>query len=122
MNDDDEALRPSTPFAPKNLRTPDTVANQAFGFWLYLMSDLVLFAAIFATYAVLGHNYAGGPTGKDLFRPALCSSAKPCSCCSAVQPAVWPCWPCTMGRQGWVLVWLAVTFLLGLGFIVHGDQ
>ena len=35
------------------------------------MTDLVLFAAIFATYAVLGHNYAGGPTGKDLFRPAL---------------------------------------------------
>ena len=45
----------------------ETIANQAFGFWLYLMSDLVLFAAIFATYAVLAHNFAGGPTGKDLF-------------------------------------------------------
>lgn len=46
---------------------PDTIENQAFGFWIYIMSDLVLFASIFATYAVLGHNYAGGPTGKDLF-------------------------------------------------------
>ena len=45
----------------------DTIANQAFGFWLYIMSDLVLFGTIFATYVVLGHNYAGGPTGKDLF-------------------------------------------------------
>ena len=45
----------------------DTVANQAFGFWIYLMTDLVLFASIFATFAVLSHNYAGGPTGKDLF-------------------------------------------------------
>ena len=46
---------------------PNTAANRAFGFWLYLMSDLVLFATIFATFAVVGHNYAGGPTGKDLF-------------------------------------------------------
>ena len=46
---------------------PDTVGIQTFGFWIYLMSDLVLFSAIFATYAVLAHNYAGGPTGKDLF-------------------------------------------------------
>jgi cytochrome o ubiquinol oxidase subunit 3 len=46
---------------------PDPIENQAFGFWIYIMSDLVLFAAIFATYAVLGHNYAGGLTCKDLF-------------------------------------------------------
>ena len=46
---------------------PDPVANAAFGFWIYLMSDLILFSAIFATFAVLGHNFAGGPTGKDLF-------------------------------------------------------
>ena len=45
----------------------DTITNQTFGFWLYIMSDLVLFGTLFATYAVLGHNYAGGPTGKDLF-------------------------------------------------------
>jgi cytochrome o ubiquinol oxidase subunit 3 len=37
------------------------------GFWLYLMSDCLIFACLFATYAVLGRNYAGGPTGAELF-------------------------------------------------------
>ena len=49
----------------------DTMAIQTFGFWIYLMSDLIIFATLFATFAVLGHNYAGGPTGKELIRPAL---------------------------------------------------
>ena len=37
------------------------------GFWLYLMSDCLIFAALFATYGVLSQNYAGGPSGADLF-------------------------------------------------------
>src|SRR5580704_10163029 len=38
-----------------------------FGFWLYLMSDCLIFACLFAVYAVLGRSYAGGPTGAELF-------------------------------------------------------
>jgi cytochrome o ubiquinol oxidase subunit 3 len=38
-----------------------------FGFWLYLMSDCLLFAVLFATFGVLGRNYRGGPLGADLF-------------------------------------------------------
>ena len=38
-----------------------------FGFWLYLMSDCLIFAVLFATFGVLGRNYAGGPSGADLF-------------------------------------------------------
>jgi cytochrome o ubiquinol oxidase subunit III len=37
------------------------------GFWLYLMSDCLVFATLFATYGVLGHSYAAGPAPKDLF-------------------------------------------------------
>ncbi len=37
------------------------------GFWLYLMSDCLIFATLFATYGVLGRNYAAGPAPKDLF-------------------------------------------------------
>ena len=37
------------------------------GFWMYLMSDCLIFAILFATYAVLGGSYAGGPGPKDLF-------------------------------------------------------
>ena len=94
----------------------DTVANQAFGFWIYLMTDLVLFAAIFATFAVLARNYAGGPSGKDLFDLSytlgetmflLFSSATYGMAVLAVYK----------GRKDRVLWWLGVTFLLGLGFI-----
>src|SRR6202007_858044 len=42
-----------------------TVAG--FGFWIYLLSDIVMFSALFATYAVLAHATAGGPTGAQLF-------------------------------------------------------
>ena len=37
------------------------------GFWLYLMSDCLIFAVLFATYGVLGRSYAAGPSGADLF-------------------------------------------------------
>ena len=38
-----------------------------YGFWIFLLSDIILFSAIFATYAVLSGATAGGPTGKQLF-------------------------------------------------------
>lgn len=45
----------------------DIGATKVFGFWIYLMSDLILFACLFATYVVLVNGTAGGPTGKDIF-------------------------------------------------------
>ncbi|MGA6925084.1 MAG: cytochrome o ubiquinol oxidase subunit III [Desulfosarcina sp.] len=104
-------------FAGQEAEAPDTVANHAFGFWVYLMTDLVLFAALFATFAVLADNHADGPTGKDLFHLIdtfkqtlllLTSSATFGMVMLSLHKA----------HRGWVLVWLAVTFLLGLGFIV----
>jgi cytochrome o ubiquinol oxidase subunit 3 len=38
-----------------------------FGFWLYLLSDLMIFACLFATYGVLAQSFAAGPSGRDLF-------------------------------------------------------
>jgi cytochrome o ubiquinol oxidase subunit 3 len=38
-----------------------------YGFWIFLLSDIVMFSAFFATYAVLVNETAGGPSGKDLF-------------------------------------------------------
>ncbi|MDL2342137.1 MAG: cytochrome o ubiquinol oxidase subunit III [Patescibacteria group bacterium] len=38
-----------------------------FGFWVYLMTDLLLFSVLFASYSVLHGNTVGGPTGRDLF-------------------------------------------------------
>jgi cytochrome o ubiquinol oxidase subunit 3 len=95
---------------------PDIVGKYAFGFWIYLMTDLVLFASIFATFGVLSHNYAGGPSGKDLFDLPytfvetmflLFSSASYGMAVLAMHN----------GKKGPVLKWLTITFLLGLGFI-----
>lgn len=44
-----------------------TYDRNVFGFWIYLMTDCVLFATLFATYAVLHNNIYGGPSAKDLF-------------------------------------------------------
>jgi cytochrome o ubiquinol oxidase subunit 3 len=95
---------------------PDTVANKAFGFWLYLMTDLILFSALFATFAVVGRNYAGGPTGKELFHlPYVFGETMFLLFSSAI------CGLAVLAmhndRKGLVLIGLAVTFLLGLGFI-----
>ena len=38
------------------------------GFWIYLMSDCLIFASLFACYAVYGHAYAAGPSPADLFK------------------------------------------------------
>src|SRR5260221_13665479 len=39
----------------------------AYGFWIFILSDIVMFAALFAAYAVLSGNTAGGPDGRELF-------------------------------------------------------
>jgi cytochrome o ubiquinol oxidase subunit 3 len=95
---------------------PDTVAKYTFGFWIYLMSDLILFSAIFATFAVLEYSYAGGPTGKELFSlpytfgETILLLFSTTTCGLAVLAM-------RNDRRGLVLIGLAVTFLLGLGFI-----
>jgi len=45
----------------------DTYSKTIFGFWVYLMTDAIIFASLFITYAVLSPNTFGGPSSKDLF-------------------------------------------------------
>jgi cytochrome o ubiquinol oxidase subunit 3 len=94
----------------------DVVANQAFGFWLYLMSDLILFATIFATFAVLGRNYAGGPTGRDLFDLPYVFVETMCLLFSSATYGL-VVLALRNERIRPVLGWLIVTFLLGLAFV-----
>ena len=53
--------------ATETRAAPGLYEQRAFGFWLYLMSDAIIFALLFATYVVLSVGTAGGPSGKDLF-------------------------------------------------------
>src|ERR1700678_3117127 len=67
MNVASEAL-PLQPEVPISLRGPAPIRVVAgFGFWLFLLSDIILFAALFATYSVLSGSTAGGPTAAELF-------------------------------------------------------
>lgn len=90
-------------------------SNKLFGFWIYLMSDCILFAAIFATYAVLSRNYAGGPSGKELFHLPYVLGETMLLLTSSLTYG-FAMLALHQGQQRQVLVWLLLTFLLGLGF------
>ena len=86
------------------------------GFWLYLMRDCLLFAVLFATYGVLGRNYAAGPSGADLFDLPLVAVNTALLLCSSITYG-FAMIGMLHGRKPQVLGWLAVTLLFGLGFL-----
>ena len=86
------------------------------GFWLYLMSDCLVFACLFATYGVLGRSYAGGPTGADLFDLPLVALNTSLLLLSSITYG-FAMLEMERKRQGATLVWLAITGLFGAAFI-----
>ena len=86
------------------------------GFWLYLMSDCLVFAALFAVYGVLGRNYAAGPNGADLFDLPLVALNTSLLLLSSITYG-FAMLEMQRSRLRAVLGWLAVTGLLGAGFI-----
>jgi len=86
------------------------------GFWLYLMSDCLVFAALFAVYGVLGRNYAAGPTGAELFNLPLVAINTSLLLLSSITYG-FAMLEMQRGKLRAVLVWLAITGLLGAGFI-----
>jgi len=87
-----------------------------FGFWLYLMTDCVLFASIFAAYAVLSNNFAGGPSGHDIFELPYVLGETACLLLSSITYG-FAMLALYKGKKSQVLGWLFITFLFGLGFI-----
>lgn len=87
-----------------------------FGFWIYLMSDLVLFAGVFATYAVLHANTAGGPSGRDLFELDYVLVETFLLLISSVTFG-FAVLSLKLNWRRWLLVWLGITFLFGAGFV-----
>lgn len=87
-----------------------------FGFWVYLMTDCVLFASLFATYAVLHNNTFGGPDARELFSlpfvliETLLLLSSSFTAGLAMVAA-------RRQRKNQLLVWLSLTFLLGLAFL-----
>ncbi len=94
----------------------DAGANKLFGFWIYLMSDCILFATLFATYAVLSGATAGGPIGKDIFEIPFVFVETMLLLFSSI---TFGFGMIAMKRKDLAGMkrWMIVTFLLGLGFI-----
>ena len=86
------------------------------GFWLYLMSDCLIFAVLFATFGVLGRNYAAGPSGADLFDLRLVAVNTSLLLTSSI---TYGYAMIEMGneRVEATLKWLGITGLLGAAFL-----
>ncbi|MDJ0512234.1 MAG: cytochrome o ubiquinol oxidase subunit III [Methyloceanibacter sp.] len=97
-------------------RDAERYEEKDFGFWLYLMSDAVIFALLFATYLIMVGNAAGGPTPKDVFELDRVVAETALLLLSSTTFGI-AAVALSAGERGKVLLWLAVTFLLGAGFI-----
>jgi cytochrome o ubiquinol oxidase subunit 3 len=86
------------------------------GFWLYLMSDCLLFASLFAVFGVLRHSYAAGPSGVELFDLPLVALNTSLLLLSSITYG-FAVIEMQRDRSGATLLWLGLTGLLGAGFV-----
>lgn len=92
------------------------LSKTVFGFWVYLMTDCVLFASLFATFAVLRNSTFGGPSGAEIFSLPFVLTETLILLTSS--------FTCGLGilaahhnRKDWVIYLFGLTFLLGLTFL-----
>ena len=95
---------------------PHPENGTSLGFWLYLMSDCLIFAALFATYGVLGRSYAGGPTGAELFDLKLVAINTAFLLLSSITFG-FALIQRQKGNLGGTQLWLGITFLFGWSFL-----
>ncbi|QXG26566.1 cytochrome o ubiquinol oxidase subunit III [Pseudomonas viridiflava] len=94
----------------------DSGSMSVFGFWIYLMTDCILFATLFAGYAVLRDSVAGGPSTVDIFELPYVLTETMLLLFSSITYGYAMLAMNRDDRTG-VLRWLGVTFLLGAAFI-----
>ncbi len=94
----------------------NNTSKTVFGFWVYIMTDCVLFASLFATYAVLHNNTYGGHSAGELFNlPSILAETlilltSSFTCGLAMLAA-------HRGNKQMTINWFAVTFCLGIAFL-----
>ena len=89
----------------------------AYGFWIFILSDIVMFSGLFAAYAVLSGNTAGGPRGAELFNLRNVFIETMCLLFSS--------YTCGLGalsaerrEAGRFFIFAVLTFVLGAAFLV----
>jgi len=89
----------------------------AYGFWIFLLSDIVMFSALFAAYTVLANAIGDGPSGRDLFKMPIVAVETACLLASS-----FACGLASVAAQGrhhlWTQLGLLVAGLLGAVFVV----
>jgi cytochrome o ubiquinol oxidase subunit III len=102
--------------APARYQPSTKLGVTGFGFYVYLLSDAILFSALFATFAVLKTATAGGPTARDLFDlknaglETACLLTSSFVCGLAMQAA-------EARKRGELAALLGLVFALGVGFL-----
>lgn len=86
------------------------------GFWIYLMSDCLIFAVLFATYGVLGTSLAGGPGPRDLFDLGIVALNTTMLLISSITYG-FAMLALYRDDQKETLKWLAITGLFGAAFV-----
>lgn len=101
----------------KTIEATELLEKTNIGFWIYIMTDCVLFATLFATYAVLHNNTFGGPSGSEIFKlpyvltETLVLLTSSFTCGLGILAA-------QRKDKNKVLVLFGATFLLGVAFLV----
>ena len=88
----------------------------AYGFWIFLLSDIIMFSAFFAAYAVLAHATAGGPSGAQLFNQRSVAIETACLLASSYTCGLMSL---AVGSRRYGATYLAalITFVLGAAFL-----
>jgi len=94
----------------------DAADKTLFGFWVYLMTDCILFASLFATFAVLRNNTFGGPDARELFSLSFVLAETLILLTSSFTAGL-AILAARRNDKKQVLAWFGVTFLLGLSFL-----
>ncbi len=95
----------------------DAYSRTILGFWIYLMTDCIIFATLFTCYGVLHHETFGGPGPHDLFTWHLPLAETTVLLLSSFTAGLGTLASLRMSKKG-VLFWFAIAFLFGLSFVV----
>lgn len=101
-----------------NQKENDVDVKTLFGFWVYIMSDCILFASIFAVYAVLHTSTFGGPSSKELFSMPFVLTETILLLTSSFTYGLVTLYARREKSKALVLIWLGVTFVLGALFLL----
>jgi cytochrome o ubiquinol oxidase subunit 3 len=112
----ESAADQSTVFYLEHEHDHEAGGSTMLGFWIYLMSDCLIFAILFATYGVLGGNYAAGPSPKDLFELPLVAVNTSMLLLSSITYG-FAMLSMNEGRVRGTQLWLALTAVFGLAFV-----